>query len=336
MEFTAAIPIDVQANMVIKQITLDQAAMAKVYDTMDAALKKGVVLEYEQALHFMKRAGIDPFKEAMAGGTGGGAGKGLTVGMAALAAVGVALTVVLKKMVDNSKIANTLISNFNKGLGLMLDLILIPFIPILIGVLIGFYEAIMWLGEKWEAYVNFWAGKNETEPTEDTQEKMKEIYGSPGKWASEAIANFERELREKIDNALVSIRIRLSEMVEEGKQALWGVVNYLWGVGSMVKDKIEFGFQIVSNTFWDVINWLYGVLFKGEPLPPITIDFSESGLGDIVNSLKDILALKEQIQGGIQSAGNTAFGWWWNEMDKSMPAGWRQIPVNDTSQLRKD
>lgn len=338
MELTAAIPIDVQATMVIKQITLDNAAMAKVYDTMDAALKKGVVLEYEQALHYMKRAGIDPFKEAMGGGAGaGGAGK-LTAGMAALGVVGIALGLLLKKMIDNSKIANTLMSNFNKGLGLMLDLILIPFVPILVGALLGFYESIMWLGEKWDGYVKSWAPENF--PTdEELQKQIREIYESP----ATIISNLLAELKAKMGDLWVNIKLGVEKVLSEGSEVLWGIIDFLWGVGALVKDTIDFGLKIIEDTFWSVIKWLYGIIVEGNSPTAININFTGSGLEKIIADLNAILAAKDRIMGGVRGVGDVVFGGWFDWVDnqergssiKSGGPAWTNKRVNDNSQLTR-
>lgn len=63
---------------------------------------------------------------------------------------------VLREMVNNSKITNTLDKEISKALGLLLDLVLLPFLPLLVGALITLYTAIMTFGRLWG---DFWKSK---------------------------------------------------------------------------------------------------------------------------------------------------------------------------------
>jgi hypothetical protein len=60
-----------------------------------------------------------------------------------------ALTAVVKEGIDNSKIINTLDKEISRALGLLVDLILLPFLPILIYGIITLYMAILAFGKWW-------------------------------------------------------------------------------------------------------------------------------------------------------------------------------------------
>jgi hypothetical protein len=113
----------------------------------------------------MARSGIDQMytggkkssyeiDEMMGKKKGGGMdmmGMGATAG--ATAAGVLILVKVLKDMVMQSKIANTFLGTLNKLLGLLVDVILLPFVPILVAVLLGLTYAIM-------AFMSFWLKLN--------------------------------------------------------------------------------------------------------------------------------------------------------------------------------
>lgn len=60
-----------------------------------------------------------------------------------------ALTAVVKEGIDNSKIINTLDKEISRALGLLVDLILLPFLPILIYGIVTLYMAILAFGKWW-------------------------------------------------------------------------------------------------------------------------------------------------------------------------------------------
>jgi len=69
--------------------------------------------------------------------------------MAALAVAIDALEAVLTEAVNNSKIMATLDREISKALGLLVDLILLPFLPLLVGGIIQLYMAILGFGNLW-------------------------------------------------------------------------------------------------------------------------------------------------------------------------------------------
>lgn len=77
---------------------------------------------------------------------------GMAVG-AAIVAAGMLLANAIQDMIKQSKIASTISENISKALGLLMDLILMPFLPLIMWVLIGLYTTVMFLGRVWDATV---------------------------------------------------------------------------------------------------------------------------------------------------------------------------------------
>ena len=71
--------------------------------------------------------------------------------MAALAVAIDALGAVLEEGINNSKIMNTIDKEISKALGLLVDLILLPFLPLILGAIIQLYMAILGFGADWKA-----------------------------------------------------------------------------------------------------------------------------------------------------------------------------------------
>ena len=66
-------------------------------------------------------------------------------------ATGVILAKAITKMVANSKILSTVFGTLNKLLGLLVDVILLPFLPLIMGGLLFLAEAIMGFSDWWQA-----------------------------------------------------------------------------------------------------------------------------------------------------------------------------------------
>jgi hypothetical protein len=77
---------------------------------------------------------------------------------AGIAAGGVAggimiLADVIKNLTKESKILATVQDTVGKALGLLVDLVLLPFLPLIVWALVYLYTAIMWLGKTWNDYI---------------------------------------------------------------------------------------------------------------------------------------------------------------------------------------
>jgi hypothetical protein len=64
-----------------------------------------------------------------------------------------ALTAVVKEGIDNSKIINMLDREISRALGLLVDLILLPFMPLLVWAIINLYHAVLALGKAWGEFI---------------------------------------------------------------------------------------------------------------------------------------------------------------------------------------
>jgi hypothetical protein len=67
-------------------------------------------------------------------------------------ATGILLADAIKKMLKQSKIASTFLDHLSKAIGLLVDLILLPFLPLLIVALITLYTAIINFGKWWNEH----------------------------------------------------------------------------------------------------------------------------------------------------------------------------------------
>jgi len=85
-------------------------------------------------------------------------GKAVQAGMAGGLAAGgvVALTDVLKDVFSHSKILTTVLGTISQALGLLIDVILLPFLPILITGIIWLYQGIMLFYKLWSS---IWSSK---------------------------------------------------------------------------------------------------------------------------------------------------------------------------------
>jgi hypothetical protein len=81
--------------------------------------------------------------------------KGIMGGLVAGGAAGgvLALIDVIKDLTKQSKILTTIQDTVGKSLGLLVDLVLLPFLPLLIFGLLYLYTAIMWVGKIWNDWI---------------------------------------------------------------------------------------------------------------------------------------------------------------------------------------
>jgi hypothetical protein len=93
----------------------------------------------------------EPQPPKKGGGLGGGLGGAMAGGAAAAGTF--LLVMALKKATDQSKILGVVESSVGKALGLLIDLILLPFLPLIIWSIINLYNAIIAFGISWNAYV---------------------------------------------------------------------------------------------------------------------------------------------------------------------------------------
>jgi hypothetical protein len=139
-----------QAAANANAVSNNQSAAA-VHGKMMAAAQKANVRTQAAAMSVQGvygAGGSNQYSGYKPSGGGGGAG-GSAVGMGAMAgmaAAGVLLLVkALKDALAQSKIANAFLGTLSKLLGLLIDVVLLPFLPLLIGVLLVLTTGIMTL-----------------------------------------------------------------------------------------------------------------------------------------------------------------------------------------------
>jgi hypothetical protein len=96
-----------------------------------------------------------PGKPKGKGGIMGGLGQAAMAGGVAGIAAGATLALVdaLKEGTKQSQILNMVTGTIAKALGLLIDLILLPFLPILVWGIINLFKTILWLGNLWGNFV---------------------------------------------------------------------------------------------------------------------------------------------------------------------------------------
>jgi hypothetical protein len=96
-----------------------------------------------------------PGKPKGKGGIMGGLGQAAMAGGVAGIAAGATLALVdaLKESAKQSQILNMVTGTIAKALGLLIDLILLPFLPILVWGIVNLFRVILWLGNLWGGFV---------------------------------------------------------------------------------------------------------------------------------------------------------------------------------------
>jgi len=142
--------IDVKTQLVIEQVRLDAKAQADLaaikakFMASPAGSLPGASADFDAAA---KRQGLDRGARAQPGPLD-------KLQMANPATIAMkALTSVIETGIKNSKIVQTFTKKVGEALGLLVDLILLPFLPILIWALIGLFKAVLWLGDMWKKFV---------------------------------------------------------------------------------------------------------------------------------------------------------------------------------------
>jgi len=141
--------IDVKTNLVIEQVNLDAKAQAQLRQMYGEYLNKsgqvGTIQTKKEFYDAAKRQGMDRGEKAQQS----------SIQKFEMNPLGVAmkgLTSIIEVGIKNSKIVQTFQKKVAEALGLLVDLILMPFLPLLIGALIALFEGVIWFGELWEKF----------------------------------------------------------------------------------------------------------------------------------------------------------------------------------------
>jgi hypothetical protein len=254
----ARLPVDMEINAVITQIQIDHAAEQRLTDQYNRAMAgpgfmRGTTREqYAAAQGRTQRGGILPMLAKSAGME--------TLFTTLIPAIS-ALTGVLVMAVSNSKIVATVMNTVGKALGLLVDLILMPFLPIIMWVLIKLFGAIIAFGKIW-----------------------KDI------WGSEIVKNFvagvlalDKSIRDLILGGigfLVDLSLKTLGIV-------WDVLVWLYeklkaGAGVAV----DFLFS-AAGVVYDVLKWIWDTIVAGGQLAfKIGMDWLDDKVKEMVSFLE--------------------------------------------------
>jgi len=182
---------------------------------------------------------------------------------------GVLLADAIKAMVSRSKVLNTLLEHISSALSLLLDLILLPFLPLLVYGIVQLYNAVIGLGKIWNEYISKKdiAGAVVTGPAAATQAVVGPVGFDIGRWIGE---NFT----DKIIQSLI-----------DGFWKFVGGIQLIWdALVDTLKDWWDKLVNIISSA-WDTIYNKFDANF----IKPLinAIDSLKSGLIGMINWVID-------------------------------------------------
>lgn len=167
-----------------------------------------------------------------------------------------ALTAVIKEGIDNSKIINTLDKEISKALGLLVDLILLPFLPLLVGAIVTLYMAVIAFGQWWN---------NVTSVLK--KEGLLGLIKLSLQWLWDGITNVVKGLFEYLwgDDAGKSLNLKISATIAGIFDLLVGwILDFLFGEGSGKRAAkiLEVSLNVLQ-AFADwlvssVLDWIFG------------------------------------------------------------------------------
>ena len=171
-------------------------------------------------------------KAITGGGKGGGMmGAGVAGGMAAVGIM--ALVDILKDAVSNSKILTTVLGTIGKALGLLIDVILLPFLPILITGIIWLYEGIMIFYKFWNG---IWSGK--------TIQTIGSALSTLGTILAKGIGGL--------------LQLGINFLGAAGSM-IWNFLQWLWGIATAARG-IELSLLFnIAGAIWNFLQWLWNV-----------------------------------------------------------------------------
>ncbi len=227
-----------------------------------------------------------------------GIGRSLAAGAAAGGVVGAVmiLTDVLKESIKQSKIASTLQENVTRAMGLMMDLVLLPFLPMLTWEMIKLYNAIMFFGGWWQTV---W----ETIKKEGLVGLVKLSLD----WIWETLEGWEKSLTEwlfgdksigeKVAEVTVSLLMELGGIFTVlGQVTIGRLLDWIFGEGTYAALKpimIEFVSSLIDNGIaWikGAFDWVFGDGSIGKTIIDLSISVAKLAtpfmwLWDLVQAL---------------------------------------------------
>ena len=243
-------------------------------------------------------------KAITGGGKGGGMmGAGVAGGMAAVGIM--ALVDILKDAVSNSKILTTVLGTIGQALGLLIDVILLPFLPFLITGIIWLYEGIMIFYKFWNG---IWSGK--------TIQTIGSALSTLGTILAKGIGGL--------------LQLGINFLGAAGSM-IWNFLQWLWGIATAARG-IELSLLFdIAGAIWNFLQWLWGIAMAARGIE-LSLLFNIAGA--IWNFLQWLWNVTSGIRGAefnlLMSIGGAAASflqWLWN----TITSGGANLLINLTS-----
>ena len=203
-----------------------------------------------------------------------------------------ALVQIIGEAISNSRILMTTLKLISSALGLLVDVILLPFLPILVMGILWLFRGIMQFHQLWK---RIWDSN-----TIQALKKGIEVLAGVFKEGLGAL-----------------IQIAFVPLVAAAAIA-WSVLKWLWGV--FTKDGGNLGDLMIGFAFgplFYIIQWLYDVFNGFVVLGAIALDFSLGIIGDLlqwlwdasINGIKITLDFVSKAAEGVVAAAGQAGDW---------------------------
>jgi hypothetical protein len=229
-------------------------------------------------------------------------GKAVAAGMAGGAVAGgiVMLTDALKQVFSNSKILTTVLGTIAQALGLLIDVILLPFLPILITGIIWLYQGIMLFYKLWNG---IWSSK------------VVQGVGA-------ALTDLGKILGKGI-GGLLSIGVNF---LGGAGNIVWEFLQWLWNLATS-NGIIGMAFSFILGPFGLLLNWIYDVATgKNTGTLKLLLDVAGAAVGFLTwlwNTITSgganlFVNLTQGARNTVSNAASTAGDWW----SGVMSGGW--------------
>ena len=159
----------------------------------------------------------------------------IQVGIAGGMAAGgiMALVSIIGDAISNSKILTTILGTIGQALGLLIDVILLPFLPILITGIIWLYEGIMTFYKFWNG---IWSGK--------TIQTIGSALSTLGTILAKGIGGL--------------LQLGINFLGAAGSM-IWNFLQWLWGIATAARG-IELSLLFnIAGAIWNFLQWLWNV-----------------------------------------------------------------------------
>ena len=245
---------------------------------------------------------FDQLVKAISGGKGSGI---MSAGLAGGAAAGgiMVLVDVIKEAIGNSKILTTILGTIGQALGLLIDVILLPFLPILITGIIWLYQGIMIFHKLWS---EIWASK----AMQLIGSGLATLGGFLAKGLADQIqfyfnlAGAAVDLSWKILTWLYDLNKTGGQMVLglafTAAGMFWDFLVWFWGfVNNLSARQIKLEFSALGAVY-DFLKWVQEIVATGANLV----------LSLVLTGRPQDKAFWDQIGlGGVFQAGSDFMGW---------------------------